>query len=389
MNRTEKHDSLETNSTSEELSPVPASGTHPQLSYAPPGDEIEMELVKIWRDLLEHESIGIRDNFFELGGDSILAAHLMFAIESKYHRRIELSRLISHPTIEALAQELRSSNQTNAVHIVPLHPEGNRPPLFCVHCATGHVLRYRDLTSFLDADLPVYGLRAPDVRESSKLPTVEELAQLYVSDIRQIQPHGPYQICGFSFGGLVAFEAARLLITQGEPVSVLALLDAGNPAHYRSLPLLKSLRFRSVYLSDRISKYARRLLLGEWRDFFGGLRDLVVWRAKELLWRYRSKRSDLPKNAAPEDLRDTVVMFAAIGWPFTPKSYPGRIHLFRAEGRSPEFGDDLTLGWEGIAQNGVEVYKIPGEHLLLLEKPYVAALAAALAACLSKNTSPM
>lgn len=355
-------------------------------THVPPRDEIESELVVIWQELLEQQNIGIRDDFFELGGDSILATHLMAAIEKKYHRRFELSRLFSDSTIEALARELRATKETNAIHIVPMQPEGSRTPLFCIHCASGHVLRYRTLVSLLDPDIPIYGLRAPDVLELKKLPTVEDLAELYVADIRKIQPHGAYQLCGFSFGGIVAVEIARRLRVLGEEVSVLALLDTLNPAYYRNLPFLRLLRFQSIFLCSRLFKYARRFFLGEWGDFYTGLRSVISGRLNQLVWKLRRKKSQLPERAAPKDIHEILAMYEAIGWAFAPKSYAGRITLLRAEGSDPEFRNDMTLGWEGIAQEGVEVLRVPGSHLSIMEKPQVSAVADLLRVCLAKNT---
>ena len=38
----------------------------------------------------------------------------------------------------------------------------------------------------------------------------------YVTEIRRVQPHGPYFLAAHSFGGLVSFEIAQQLVRQGE-----------------------------------------------------------------------------------------------------------------------------------------------------------------------------
>jgi thioesterase domain-containing protein/acyl carrier protein len=363
----------------------PLTAVRSENGYVPPRDEIESELVRIWQDILELPKIGIRDDFFELGGHSIIAVQLMVAIEQKYHKRFELSLLFSQPTIEALAQELRAAREISAINIVPMHPEGNRTPLFCIHCATGHVLRYRKLTALLDPDVPVYGLRAPDMREFKTLPTVEELAEIYLADIRQVQPTGPYQVCGFSFGGIVAFEVARRLRNIGEAVSFLGLLDTFNPAHYRSMPFLMSLRFRSIYLSDRLTQFAHRFFHGEWKELFAQLQDHVLWRVREVIWSLRRKKPSVPDQSARKEIQDVVVMFANIGWEFSPKKYPGRIFLFRAAKRRAEFAEDKGLGWDDIAEEGVQVCNIPGDHFTILEGADVLDLARSLNSYLAPN----
>ena len=47
----------------------------------------------------------------------------------------------------------------------------------------------------------------------------------YLRKIREVQPHGPYTLAGWSMGGLIAMEAARQLTAAGEHVALVALVD--------------------------------------------------------------------------------------------------------------------------------------------------------------------
>jgi N-(5-amino-5-carboxypentanoyl)-L-cysteinyl-D-valine synthase len=62
-------------------------------------------------------------------------------------------------------------------------------------------------------------------RHSKSLATIEELAEYYLSHIRQIQPEGPYHILGWSFGGILALEIAQRLATTGQSIGTMALID--------------------------------------------------------------------------------------------------------------------------------------------------------------------
>jgi len=55
--------------------------------------------------------------------------------------------------------------------------------------------------------------------------TFENLAQNYIQYIKLIQAKGPYNLFGWSFGGVLAFEIARQLSIKGEIVNNLFLLD--------------------------------------------------------------------------------------------------------------------------------------------------------------------
>ncbi|KXX82820.1 N-(5-amino-5-carboxypentanoyl)-L-cysteinyl-D-valine synthase [Madurella mycetomatis] len=62
-------------------------------------------------------------------------------------------------------------------------------------------------------------------REKKRLSNIEDLASYYLAHIRSIQPEGPYHILGWSFGGILALEAAKRLTLDGERITTLALID--------------------------------------------------------------------------------------------------------------------------------------------------------------------
>jgi len=107
---------------------------------------------------------------------------------------------------------------------MPIRTRGDLPPLFCVH---GEPL---EIALRLQKDRPLYGvslLYHPELgRLGERAPqSIEEYAALYLEDVRSVQPEGPYHLCGFSAGGLIAFEMARLLRQQGETLGELVLIE--------------------------------------------------------------------------------------------------------------------------------------------------------------------
>ena len=70
------------------------------------------------------------------------------------------------------------------------------------------------------------------------------MAERYLAAIRQVQPEGPYQLAGWSFGGTLALEMAQQLHQGAESVALLAIIDTRvifNPlregmARIRSVP---------------------------------------------------------------------------------------------------------------------------------------------------------
>ena len=111
--------------------------------------------------------------------------------------------------------------------LLPIRRHGTRPPLFCVHPATGLSWCYQPLAGCLPADQPVYGLQARGLDGTSEpSASVSEMAADYVRSIRAVQGSGPYYLLGWSLGGLVAHEIAVQLQELGEQVAALAILDA-------------------------------------------------------------------------------------------------------------------------------------------------------------------
>ena len=358
-----------------DCSPATASPTGTIRQYvAPRGDE-ELKLAEIWKEILKVPSVGVRDNFFELGGHSLLAAQLVSQVEAQFGTAIDLSLLIVAPTIEQLAAKLRPPQrqvrrQKDRSHIVAIRETGTKLPLFCIHGGGGHLLDYRDMIETLPDDQPIYGLRASDVNEAYP-ETVEELADQYLLEIKAVQPHGPYQICGLSFGGLVAFEIARRLAERGEPVGIIALFDTGNWAYYRNLPATKMVQFRRTYMIDRLKKYGRNLVQGRFDDLAVDANQFITSRLNAILWKMSRRFCRLVNLPVPKFVRSNIVVFSAVGQNYVPATYPGKLLLFRAEGRTAEYGDDLTLGWSGIPADGVIVHQVPGSHLSIMRKPHV------------------
>ncbi len=64
---------------------------------------------------------------------------------------------------------------------------------------------------------------------SRRMTRLPEAAADYIAELRQVQPHGPYLLGGFSGGGLTAWEMAQQLEAAGEEVALLVLLDTPLP----------------------------------------------------------------------------------------------------------------------------------------------------------------
>jgi thioesterase domain-containing protein len=255
--------------------------------------------------------------------------------------------------------------------IRPLRTSGELPPLFCVFPGPPGA---RQLADALPADLPVYEFAWPNLDGASHFPAVEELALQYIDAVRRIQPAGPYRLCGYSKGGLIAYEMARVLVSRGEEVSFLALLETWHPQHLQNLTYFEFLQFRLQYLSDRLLKYGRDLISGDFNQFRARVHEWTDRRIKLLFWRatrllFRGTNRSVPK---PLQHVESIVTLKS----FIPKPYPNRFMLIRTEDSFEKKLKDQTFGWHICCPAGVDIDFISGEqdHGNMIRQPYVKGL---------------
>jgi surfactin family lipopeptide synthetase C len=358
-----------------------------QQGFLAPRTALEEALAQIWRQVLRVERVGVRDGFFELGGDSLLAVRLMAQIRKRFGRELPLSALFSGQTIEKLAGLLRQdSAPPTRSPLVAMQPHGRRTPLFCIHPGSGNLLCYFDLVHHLGGGRPVYGLQDPALYgEWSYRVSLGARAERYVAEIQRVWPHGPYLLCGWSFGGHVAFEMAQQLHRSRHEVALLAILDTDAPADLRECSATAD---DAYYLS---------VIAGEWNARVCES-ELRRWPAEEqrdsVVRAIRETGADFPGldrewvTAKLEIFKSRVVTLSD----YKPCPYPGRITLFLASDDHPQELQgraDPSLGWRALAEGGVEVHFVPGSHATLAAGEHGEVLARRLAACLEEVESAL
>jgi non-ribosomal peptide synthetase component F/thioesterase domain-containing protein/NRPS condensation-like uncharacterized protein len=337
-------------------------------------DSLTAELTEIWETVLNTKGISLRDDFFALGGRSIVAARLIARVNKKYSLKLGLSTLLNFPTIEGLALLIRGqlSPQTPS-SIVTIQPQGTSAPLFMIHGVGGNVLNFYDLAKELGLSQPVYGVEAQSLQTNSiPLTALEDLAAYYVREVRKVQPFGPYNFLGYSYGGFVAFEMARQLQLANERVELLGMLDT---------PV-----WRHGLREDRGTlAIVGRQLLAVWSPFFHRLRpctpmeifDGIKSSILRSFYTYIASRS-IP---IPTLLRSVyhINSFAAVN--YVPKKYDGKVTMLRASGEK----GPRDLGWGRFTTQPVEVFEIPGAHLQVLSDGNMPKVIESLRRCLSES----
>lgn len=353
--------------------PAPADPGRSAEQAAFPRTPTQKLLAGIWGDVLNVSPIGVHENFFDLGGHSLLAVRLFAQVEKRLGRRWPLAMLFQAPTIAQFAAMIEKEWAPKWSSLVAIKPNGSKTPFFCVHGLGGNVLELSDLARYLGDDQPFYGLQSRGLDgKQSPLTSVEEMAAHYIKEMRGLQPVGPYFIGGRSLGGTIAFEMARQLRGAGQQVGLLALLDT-----YPS----KALR-----LGERLSSHAanlERLSLRAKFEYVVATARFIPRQIKSGIWRTIYDSFQRSGRTLPRALNSVMEFNSLAAGRYVPQPYDGSVTLFWAS-RDPRASDDSVKGWRALANGGIEVSEIPGNHLDIIKEPYVGELARKLSECLAR-----
>jgi amino acid adenylation domain-containing protein len=193
-------------------------------------DVLDKRLTGIWESCLKISPISRKDDFFELGGSSLQSLEILSQIEELFGVSLPASTLLEHNTIEKLSGLLVAQGTVYSPNVlVKLRENGAGSPLFLIHSGQGDVASYGLLVRRLTGR-PIYGLQSPGMMgESWPLTDVRAMARLYLREILEQEPAGPFLLAATCMGGMVALEVAQMLVQQGKTVSFLGLMDVPFP----------------------------------------------------------------------------------------------------------------------------------------------------------------
>jgi thioesterase domain-containing protein/acyl carrier protein len=377
----------------------PAENAHARPNFLSPvveaRDDIERNLVEIWQNLFTFAPIGIRDNFFDLGGHSLMMTQLVSRLRTVMKVHIPLRSLVELPTIEQMAEAIREMThseprETRDSRLVEIQSGDSNPPVFFVHPLGGGVSIFIDLARYLKPGRPFYAFQAADLHTLSEIgspySSIENMASHYLKELLKIQAEGPYFLGGLSFGGQVAFEMARQLSAEGRKVAFLGLLDTFAPNPFAPVPDDKWILVG--FVRELVSSTGKNIDLTS-DELSDGDQEQNIMKALNRLKAENlvPQNTDLPTVKA---LLKGIRMRIDLSRNYSPKTYAGKITLFRATDISPEIKDladteDVSYGWNRFSDREVEIIEVPGNHSTICFPPNVEKLANSLSSSLEKT----
>ncbi|MER5439724.1 amino acid adenylation domain-containing protein [Streptomyces sp. NPDC002790] len=342
--------------------PAPRDGQGARGAGRPPAGPREDLLCALFAEVLGMERCWADDDFFALGGHSLLAARLLAQVRDATGTDLGIRALFEAPTpaglATALARREAESGDARAEadldSLLPLRVSGSLAPLFCVHPAGGLAWSYAGLLQHV-ADRPVYGLQTPNLDGTRPFPeSIEAMAAHYIDQVRTVQPHGPYRLLGWSFGGNVVQEIAVQLQAADEEVALLAVMDA--------FP---------VPPADGLEDAGRDVVFRALLTALG--LDISAWDADAPL-DASAVRDALRDTGSPLGALEPATIEAMVGnfaaqarlmRSYAPRAFRGDVLFFRATEEDPANGLVPAL-WDPYIDGTLQVHDVPCGHAQML-----------------------
>jgi amino acid adenylation domain-containing protein len=363
---------------------LPAPGSErleSEASYVAPRTEQEKKLAAIWAEVLQLDRVSIHDNFFDLGGHSLLAVKLVARVERALGKKLPVISIFQLPTIGEFAPLLSSPGAPEKIPgVVPIQPEGSKPPFFCI--GAGPI--FRPLAVRLGSDQPFLGLitQKSDMRDLPAPFKLEDIAAALVRTLRSLQPSGPYFLGGWCQDGVFAYEMAQQLLAQGEKVGLLVLLEAWNPARLRECSRLERSLIRLRRPFRKVAFHFANLRRNGIRETLADYKWSLQFRNfRHKLW-YAYYRVLLGAQGQVDDRfrRSLRVGYFTVR-DYVPNPYPERILLIRSS-FDPKRVNEPGMGWSDLLVGKAEFHSVPGGHKRIFLEPNVDLLASTLKRCL-------
>lgn len=353
--------------------------------YTAPEGETERVLTEIYAEMFDTEPsrISVTASFFDLGGTSLDILRLRHQVARRLGvTDLEVVTLLTAPTVRALAARLARRDEADGQAydpIVPLQTSGDKTPLFCVHPGVGEVLVFVNLAKYFVGDRPFYALRARGFNEHEKpFTSFEEMVDTYVAAIRSRQPHGPYAVAGYSYGGAVAFEIAKVLESQGERVDFVGSFNLPPHIKYRmeELDFVETAANLAFFLA-LIDKKQSLELPGRLR---GLPREEQLAHIIDLAPKRRLAELDLDLRKFT-DWAELADGLTDLGRTYQPSGTVRSMSVFYAvplRGTKEDWLRRELHRWDEHTTGTVRYLDVPGEHYTLMGPRHVAAFQAIL-----------
>ncbi|MFW0797580.1 polyketide synthase Pks13 [Gordonia sp. CPCC 205515] len=345
----------------------------------PPRDAAERLTFGVYAVVTKKSAGGIFNKLPVLEED--VAQQLTDRLNERTGGDIDVEDILDSETIEDMSNYVRqfldaSADTDGFLRYLRLVPDGKKSydpaagdpsPILLFHPAGGNTSAYEALLKRLPEDRPVIGF---DRVEG----TIEERVRQYLPRLRELQPHGPYVLVGWSLGGALAYGCAQVLREEGEEVSFVGLIDVVRPSEpvienadtkRARLERWKEFAIKNYDLDDDIPIPMDRLVEADDEGQFQIIMEMMSMSGTKIPGGIiEHQRTSFLDNRALTNIE--------------PTRFDGKVILYRAD-KMHEGAIELEPQWAKIDEDGrwgevvddLEIIHIGGDHLSIVDEPYI------------------
>lgn len=353
--------------------------------------DLPQSVLEAWRGCLSEPTLGLDDDVVQIGADSLNSIEVLASLSDRFGVSLPTDLVFQSRTPRELAEMIGrqlavASPSVDQSPVRHWHEVG--PMIWCLHPISGSADCFGPLAELLNnyqVRAVVGKALAEALDEDEDEDSIESRAERYHRLLAASGPT-PSTIVGWSYGGILAFETARVVFASTGSLPEVILLDIPAPTvdRSRSIADVDDAEIMLAIGSNRAREAGRSFpadlvrlpRTGEslaFSDTIDRLRaaglvppSFTVALASRLASGYRRRMRAVER--------------------YRPAPYPGRLVLLRAS--ESEFGDsgildgvlpaptnDPSWGWEALAGRGCTWQILDGHHSTLLQPPSVADVA--------------
>ncbi|CAM3584656.1 Carrier domain-containing protein [Bordetella sputigena] len=363
-----------------DVAPRDAAPHDPAPHNAAPRDaassEVAVRVRAAWSRILPH-STADDSHFFRAGGHSLLAMQLVAALNQDFGLQLSASALFAQPTLGALTRMIEATRDANSRRLptgfAKLGGPSGAPKVWFVHPAGGGIWCYRDIAESAKG-MESYGIACEPLNADGLYETdLRRMARRYADQVLAQDPDNPPILCGYSFGGNVAYEMAVHLQSQGVEPPLLVLLDT-----YISQPSGEGTQ-------DFIASYARKLVDGGAQA--PSRSELAAMPENErnlMLLAMGIRGGHLPADATLRDVEQGLAIWIAnnhaAGTHAPRDAFEGQALFVRGTGNAR----DSLQGWPPLLK-WLHVQDVPADHYSIYRQPVAGYIASLIEAAIQRS----
>lgn len=323
---------------------------------------VEQTLIEIWSHALYVDTVLVTDNFFNMGGDSLLALIVIDQIKQRLGWEISLGDFFGYPTIlDLVHHRSQPKAATTDKSLIRMSVKGRQTACIFIHPVGGLIFAYSKLVKNLGHNRSCYGIQSLALAGLEAPKSIEQMAEAYSDLIYDELGADKFNIIGWSSGGIVAFEIARIAAAKNLNLQKVVLID--SYVWKTPLPKLSEKEILNEFYADLMSQISPQNSIGT-NQLFDSPQPIFHELSEVLFGHVSEQKKDDSRVAFIK------VLYEAYRWNMHALSHyqatPANVSCLLLNG----IENNTVDFWKELSKNKFINEPIPCNHYGLLEDQY-------------------